>query len=293
MSAPPPVPELKPSSPSKFWKSYVGMVNGKSNPFEKKKTTPPKESMTSTTIPYYISKSLRKSSTFKGNPDKDILRSAYLLAADKYMSQCITKQYKMTAAPYGTYNMQCTEGTIRGQANYARNLSLSASFRMTQRSVSQKFADYTETRRKAIIGAHGCSYEENLLTTFPSSARSYILAGAEAKSSCSRYATESSTEETYMAASVTKQYMMQKTPNGIYGLNCSDGNQKGLAEYKRVQALAAQFRAGQQPLLAQERIKFDSRKYARDYYGHLCSYEEKLFNKYPMVSASMRPSTSY
>ncbi|KAI0562792.1 hypothetical protein FGB62_53g00 [Gracilaria domingensis] len=300
MTSAPESPPPAPSKPSSTWTSYLGTVKDKFNPFEGRKgSTRPnitysEAALSVATTPYFIIQGRRSTlGSFKGDPDTNINRSEYLIEADKYMAQCITKQYKMTAAPYGTYNVQCTEGTVRGQAESGRKLALSTDFRMKQRSVFQKFADYTETRRKAIIAAHGCTYEENLLVKFPIAARSYLRAGAEAKSVCSRYATDKSPAENYMASSVVRQNMMRKVPNGVYDLMCSDGNESGGAEYKRVQALSAQFRAAQQPTLVKEKVKFDSCKFARDSYGHLCSYEENLFNSYPAVSASMRPNSSY
>ncbi|PXF39950.1 R-phycoerythrin gamma chain, chloroplastic [Gracilariopsis chorda] len=297
MSTPPESPPPGPSKPSAQWVSFTDSLKEKFSPFRGKSTKVmanySQSALTVSSTPFFLIQG--KVSTmppFKGDPDTTINRN-YMQDADRYMAQCITMQYKMTAAPLGVYNVQCTEGTIRGQAEDARNLALSTSFRMKQRTVSQKFADYTETRRKALIGAHGCTYEEKLLAKFPISARAYVRSGAEAKSTCTRYANGATAAEKYMAACVDKQSMSRLVPTGVYGVTCNDGNTKQVAEYKRVQALAAKFRANQQPSLVKESIKFESAKYARDYFGHLCSYEESLFNSFPAVAASMRPSISY
>lgn len=297
MSTPPEVPPPVPSQPSKQWLSYRESLKEKFNPFRRKK---PKKQLSysesalavSSTPFFLIQGKISTFPSFKGDPDTTILRN-YMQQADRYMAQCITMQYKMTAAPFGVYNVQCTEGTIRGQAEQARNMALSTTFRMKQRAVSRKFADYTETRRKALIGAHGCHYEEKLLSKFPISARAYVRAGAEAKSTCTRYTNGTTAAESYMAASVDKQNMSRLVPTGVYGVTCNDGNTKQVAEYKRVQALAAKFRANQQPKIVKENIKFESAKFARDYFGAMCSYEENLFNSFPAMAASMRPNISY
>ena len=243
--------------------------------------------------PYFLIQSMVNAGAFGkgGDPDK-LFNNAPAQKADQYMAECITKQYKMTACPGGTYNVQCTEGTVRGQADSARSAALSTAFRMKQRTSAQKFGDFCETRRKAIIATHGCSYEEKLVDKYPIAARAYVRGGSEAKGTCVRYAVGSSVEETYMADCVDKQMKFRAVPSGVYDVMCTDGNAKGVAEYKRVSAMSARFRANQLPAGVKEQIKFDSAKYARDNFANMCSYEETLFNKYPAVSASMRSSTA-
>lgn len=226
------------------------------------------------------------------DPDTAVVKAPAAQAADRYMAACIVKQYKALATPNAEYTVQCTEGVVRGQAEEARNAALSAAFRMKQRTPSQKYGDFCETRRLAVIGAHGCAYEENLLARFPTSARSFITAGSEARGNCVRYAEGVSPAEKYMASCVDKQMKFRAVPSGVYDVLCSDGNAKGVAEYKRVSAMSVRFRANQMSPNFKEQSKYNNAAYARNYFGHGCSYEEDLFNKYPAVSASMRPSTA-
>ena len=295
---PNPKPELKPSTTSVWWAAYRESLKEKINPFRGAKDTETtvgysKAAILAGTTLYFRIQSMINSSAFGAGGDPDeMLNLPPGRAADKYMAECITKQYKMTAAPYGTYNLQCTEGTIRGQADYARSLALSAQFRMKQRSTAQKFGDFCETRRKAMIAANGCNYEENLITKYPISARAFVIGGSEAKGVCVRYARGSTAAEEYMTSSVDKQMKFKAVPRGVYDVLCNDGNAKDVAEYKRVQSLAVRYRSNQLSKVVKEGVKFESAKYARDFFGHGCDYEEKMFNKYPAVAASMRPSTA-
>lgn len=184
------------------------------------------------------------------------------------------------------------EGAARGQAEQARNAALSMEFRRKQRSCGAKFADYTETRRKAMIAAKGCSYEEGLVARYPAAARAFVLGGSEARSTCVRYAVGESVEEKYMVDSVDKQLKFKAVPRGVYDVVCNDGNARNMAEYKRVSALAAKYRAKQMSPLAREQLKFDAAKYARKFFAHGCDYEETLFNRYAAVGMAMRPNTA-
>lgn len=293
-----PVEPPAPSKSSVWWTAYRDSLKEKFSPFRGARDTErtvgySEAAILAASTPYFLIQAKINAAAFgKGGDPDSMLNTPPFRTADKYMAECITKQYKMTAAPYGVYNVQCTEGTIRGQADYARSLSLSAEFRLKQRSSAQKFGDFCETRRKAIIAAHGCTYEEKLLDKFPISARTYVRAGSEAKNTCIRYSEGTSVEEKYMADCVDKQMKFRSAVSGVYDVMCCDGNAKDVPEFKRVQALAARFRANQLPKGVKEAVKFDSAKYARDYFAHECSYEEALFNKYPAVSASMRPSTA-
>lgn len=137
-----------------------------------------------------------------------------------------------------------------------------------------------------------CDYEEKLSSRYPGSAKAVVRGYAEARSMCYRSADPAAEAERYMSDSVDKQYKMRAVPGGVYGVTCQDGAAKGLPEFKRVQALSARFRAGQKSLLQRSAFAYDSAKVARANYAHMCSYEEDIFNKYPAVSAAMRPATS-
>lgn len=292
-----PAPAVAPSKPSGVWTSFLdGVKEDSFNPFEGaagKAAAPVSKDAALAMTPYGRILLAAAAAKFGkgGDPDTD-LHTAVGRGADRYMAACVTRQYKQTAAPFGEYGVQCTEGAARHQAEEARSAALSAQFRLRQRSSAQKFGDFCETRRQAVVGAHGCSYEETLLARFPVAARAFVTGGSEARGNCVRYAVGASPAETYMAAAVDKQMKMRAVPRGVYDVLCSDGNARNVAEYKRVAALAARFRAGQMPAAAKEQAKFSNAKYARDFYAHGCSYEETLFNKYPAVSASMRPSTA-
>lgn len=285
------------TGPSAYWSSFQDLLRSKLSDYhdaEKEQTLDDiRSAQIALTMPFMRERIKVFSKVFgKGGDPDSMLITPPMRKGDSYMAECIKKQYKMTAAPFGIFNVQCTEGTVRGQAEESRNLALSASFRMKQRTTSQKFADFCETRRKAIIGAHGCDYEEKLLDSFPVAARAYVTASSESRGSCVRSAVGSSPAEAYMSSCVDKQMKFRAVPYGVYDILCSDGNASDVAEYKRVQALSAKFRASQMPDIAKAQAKYDNAAYARDFYGHGCDYEEDIFNQYPAVSASMRPTTA-
>lgn len=213
------------------------------------------------------------------------------LAGDAYMASCVTRQYKAVAgAPSGVYSVRCVEGSQPGHAESARVAALANDFRARQRAPLAQFADMYETRRRAAVAAHGCSYEEALTARFKATASAVVRGADEVVAACARYSTSADAAEGYMAKCVDKQSKMRAVVGGVYDLMCLDGTTGGMAEDKRVLAEAAKFRIGQLPDLAKAQWKYDVAKNARTYYGHGCTYEEKLFNKYPAVASSMRPS---
>nr|ATG31134.1 LR gamma8 [Griffithsia pacifica]5Y6P_hY Chain hY, LR_gamma8 [Griffithsia pacifica]5Y6P_hZ Chain hZ, LR_gamma8 [Griffithsia pacifica]5Y6P_ly Chain ly, LR_gamma8 [Griffithsia pacifica]5Y6P_lz Chain lz, LR_gamma8 [Griffithsia pacifica] len=286
-----------PAASSTWWVAYRDSLKERFNPFRAPANPEvdvgkSKEYFFAQTAYGRILNMVNASRFGKGGDPDELVPPPGAQPADQYMANCIVKQYKAMATPTGVYTTQCTEGVVRGQAEEARNAALSAAFRMKQRSSAQKFGDFCESRRMAVIGAHGCSYEESLLTKFPAAARAYTTASSEAKGNCVRYADGTSPAETYMAACVDKQMKFRSVPMGVYDVLCSDGNTKGVAEYKRVSAMSVRFRSNQMSTLYKMQAKYNNAAYARNYFGHGCSYEENLFNKYPAVSASMRPSTA-
>eukprot|EP00180_Rhodochaete_pulchella_P001506 Plantae.Rhodophyta-Rhodochaete_pulchella.ctg2321.p1 GENE.Plantae.Rhodophyta-Rhodochaete_pulchella.ctg2321~~Plantae.Rhodophyta-Rhodochaete_pulchella.ctg2321.p1 ORF type:complete len:199 (-),score=27.95 Plantae.Rhodophyta-Rhodochaete_pulchella.ctg2321:590-1108(-) len=169
-------------------------------------------------------------------------------------------------------------------------MALGAKYRQEGMSNSHRFGAYFENRKRAVIAANGCSYEESLITKFPKSTAAYILGQAEANRTCSRYASSPSAEETYMKSSVDRQ-MKMRACNGVYSMACTEGTYKGQAELARVMGLSTEFRMNQTSQLEKERAKFESKKYALAQYSNGCSYEEELFVTYPAAAASMRPSS--
>lgn len=208
--------------------------------------------------------------------------------ADAYMSSCVERQYKQTACTNGIYGTSCTEATIRGAADDARVIALGAKFRAEQRSTSVKFGDYFANRRRAVIATHGCCYEETLVARYSKVAEAMLKGMSEANAACVRYADPTDTTERYMMNSVDRQNRAMAVPMGVYGVTCQDGAAGGLPEFKRVQALAARFRAGQAPKGVVEDRKFAVRKWARENFAGSCSYEEELFNRYPASAMAMR-----
>lgn len=292
MSQPDNPPITISSKPSNVWTTYLestkqfndlyGSVND-----TRAATAPSEAAIAAASTPYarLLSVTALRSKRLGGDPD---LLCTRFVAADKYMANTVTLQYKAAAVATGIYSVRCTEGVIKGQAEEARNAALSMQFRMKQRSTVNKFADYVETRRKAIVACKGCSYEEALISKYPASARAMVTGASEAKATCSRYAVSMDDAERYMTSSVDNQLKRKAVATGVYDVICSDGNARNVAEYKRVSSLGAKFRIRQLSTVAKEQMKFDASKYAREFFGHGCDYEERLFNKYPAVSVSMR-----
>ncbi|GAB0489808.1 hypothetical protein MMPV_001033 [Pyropia vietnamensis] len=212
--------------------------------------------------------------------------------ADAYVAECVRSQYKRQANPAGVYDPSCTEGSAKGHAEASRKAALSAAFRAHHRSSAQKVGDYFETRRRALTVAGGCSYEEYLVGRFPTAASAVVLGAAEAGRTCVRYGVPSSPAEAYMVRSVDAAMKRRAVSTGVYEPSCSDGGSSGEADYKRVQALAAKYRSAAVSAGAAAQSKYDSAAYARQHFGHACSYEDNLFGAYPAMAAAMRPSTA-
>lgn len=71
------------------------------------------------------------------------------------------------------------------------------------------------------------------------------------------------------------QYKQNACSTGVYDVQCTDGNQAGLADFKRVQAMSARFRANQMSASAKAQAKYDAKLYARNI-SRCCTYEEEL-----------------
>lgn len=84
------------------------------------------------------------------------------------------------------------------------------------------------------------------------------------------------------------QYKQLACPTGEYGVTCAEGNTAGLAEFKRVQALSARFRANLMGDIFKSQSKYDARLSARTI-ARVCNYEEDIYNTYPATAAAMRP----
>jgi hypothetical protein len=298
MSTTPSSGPLKPSAPSSGWKAFAASLALKNAPYagtpsayRKAIYTKDVAAILSQTTPYFSLLAKSGSSAFGKGGDPDAAISPYKQRSDAYIAACLTKQYKQAACATGVYGVNCTEGASKGAADDSRVAALAARFRMKQRTTSQKFADFTESRRKAISLAHGCSYEEKLVTSNVVAARSFVLGAAEKSGTCVRYAIGQSPAEAYMVASVDKQYKAMATSTGIYGVQCCDGTTSGMAETKRVLNLSARFRANQMSAGQKAQQAYDARKYARTQF-RACNYETAIFENFPAVAASMRPTSA-
>lgn len=62
--------------------------------------------------------------------------------ADVYMAQCISSQYKASGCATGVYNVRCTEGTTKLQADVSRVHALANDFRRGQRPIAAQFGEF-------------------------------------------------------------------------------------------------------------------------------------------------------
>mmetsp|Transcript_9451 Transcript_9451/g.19932 ORF Transcript_9451/g.19932 Transcript_9451/m.19932 type:complete len:295 (-) Transcript_9451:344-1228(-) len=215
--------------------------------------------------------------------------------ADEFFANSVITQFKeMSVAKSGVYDMQCTEGNYKGAAFEKRSAALSAAFRATQKSPAAKAFEKFEIRKLAVAAAHDCDHEEYMFINYPKLAAAYVMGMTEAKSTCQRYATPETIEEEFMAAALDKVNKARGCPGGVYSASCIEGNAKGAAEAARLNALGVAYRATMKSASQAEGARFASKKFARDYFGHGCDHEEKIFNTYPAVAAGMRsPAYGY
>lgn len=231
---------------------------------------------------------------------KDVV-TGKAVKADAYMAECVTSQYKAMANPTGVYSIACTEGAAKLQAEESRELANMNAFRQLQRPIGQKYADMYTTRLTGVRMAHGCSHEEKQLCDFPQVAKAMVRGYSEAKKICVRYNTstafvkECGSEEdiasAYMSERIDMQYKQMACPNGEYAATCAEGNTAGLADFKRVQAMSARFRANLMPEIVKAQSRYDAKLSARTL-ARCCDYEEAVFNKFPATAAAMRPLIS-
>ena len=296
----------KSSQTSSWWEMYRDSLKQQYNPFRAPRDPEvakargySTDALLAATTPFFQIQSTINSKSFGqgGNPDEGGQVGSVLNKtngkADRYMSESVRRQYIMGSgiSMDGVYNVGCTEGGTKGQADEARVLSLARGFRQRQRSTSQKYGDYFAARQQALNDTGGCDYEEKLVLKFPRTARNMVRGLAESKGACVRYQEGESEEEKYMARSVDRQMKMRAVPMGVYDKQCLDGTTRGMAEFSRVQALAARFRARQASKNAKTQGRYDAAKYARNNYGHECGYEEAYYNKFKAVASAMRPTT--
>lgn len=296
----PPAPKPKSSGSSAYWTAYRDSLKEKFSPFRGAKDPEITLGRSTASIlaqgtPYFNILAMTTASRSPGGDPEKTRKTP----ADTYMARCVTDQYKAMANPTGVYSMSCTEGAAKGEAEQSRELSILASYRQKQRSTAQKYFDLYESRKHAVRQAHGCHYEE-AYASYPLVAKAMIRGYSEAKQLCVRYNTgvdyvkECGTDEmvasAYMANTIDMQYKKNAVPFGVYTGTCADGNQSGLADFKRIQANSARYRAGMMPEGFKAQSRYDAKKYALSQF-RACSYEEAQFLR-PAVAASMRPLTA-
>lgn len=206
--------------------------------------------------------------------------------SDKYLAQTITQQYKKTAAAGGVYNVQCTEGSVAGMAEYKRVAAKTRAFRDLQKTASQKYGDLYAMRAASIQVAHGCHTEEKMLVNNPQAAASYVVGKRESLRQCVRYASPESVEENYIASKVQDQMLKAAAPYGVF-TRCTDGTVKGQAEEMRVAALNAAFRTQQVSTNTLTQTKYNQAAFGRSQ-ANGCNYEECLCTEYPAAAASFQ-----
>ncbi|OSX81218.1 hypothetical protein BU14_0023s0023 [Porphyra umbilicalis] len=206
--------------------------------------------------------------------------------SDKYLAQTINQQYKRVAAAGGVYNVQCTEGSVSGMAEYKRIAAKTRAFRDLQKTPSQKYGDLYAMRSASIQVAHGCHTEEKMLVNNPQAAASYVVGQREAMRQCVRYATPESTEENYIASKVQDQMLKAVAPYGVF-TRCTDGTVKGQAEEMRVAALNASYRTQQASAGTLAQQKYNQSAFGRSQ-ANGCNYEECLCTTYPAAAASFQ-----
>lgn len=220
------------------------------------------------------------------------MSAATAAAADAYMTRTVRSSYKRAAAAPGTYSVQCAEGAVHGEAFETAVRARNAAFRARQASPSAQFKDMYETRRAAIVLAHGCSVEEAKLVKYAGAAAAFVAGTGEADRSCSRYSGREGggVVDRYMADCVARQYKAGAVTGGVYGVACNDGDVGGEAEAARVAAGSVVYKAGHFSAGAKAQAKYNASLRAMAL-SRGCDYEEAQYAQYPTMAGSMRWGT--
>lgn len=216
----------------------------------------------------------------------------YSPKVDEFFARDVTRQYIAKACPTGVPPIQCIEGSTFDAPYEARTLKRQAQLRFRQLPTAVKVHNMYETRREALIACHGCSHEESRVLGNPMLAAAMVLGKAESDRACSRYMRPSGKAEEVMVKSVENYYMKAVNPGGVFSTACTDGQAKYEAYLSQVRGKAAQFRSGQYSKAAKAGAAYAARKRATAR-NHICLYEDGLYNRYPMMAGSIRPSFGY
>ncbi len=83
------------------------------------------------------------------------------------MARYFDIQQKIAVNPTGVYNSACVEGSCKEAAEDLRVATLAAAYRNAQKPVNVQLQEKYNQRQNGYVQAHGCSYEESLITRFP------------------------------------------------------------------------------------------------------------------------------
>jgi len=211
---------------------------------------------------------------------------------DEFMAKDVTKQYIAKACPSGVPSLQCIEGTTFDEPWDSRTLKRQSELRYRQLPVSLRIHNMYETRKNALIAAHGCTHEENRVLNNPILASAMVIGQAEATRACNRYIVSSGPAEDMMCRSVENIYMKAVNGSGVFTSACTDGQAKYEAYLNKVRCGSTAFRAKQYSASQKESAKYAAKRMAIAR-NHICVYEDGLYSKYPRLAGSMRPAFGY
>lgn len=123
-------------------------------------------------------------------------------------------------------------------------------------------------------------------------ASAMLVGKAESDRACNRYIQSSGPVEDMMCRSVENNYMKAVNPSGVFSTACTDGQARYEAYLMAVRGKATEYRAGQYSPAAKAGAAYAARKRATAR-NHVCVYEDGLYNKYPRMAGSIRPSFGY
>lgn len=110
---------------------------------------------------YVIGKAeaMRACNRYSGAFDVDIV--------DRYMAECVTRQYKALNVPSGVYQTSCCDGSVGGEADDSRVAAKSVEFKAGQFSVGAKAQARYNASLQAIALSRGCDYEDKQFSEYP------------------------------------------------------------------------------------------------------------------------------
>lgn len=212
---------------------------------------------------------------------------------DEFFAKDVRRQYiAKSQGGLGVPSLQCVEATTFDEAWDSRTLKRQSELRYRRLPVAVKIHNMYETRKNALIAAHGCTHEENRVLNNPRMAAAMLLGQAEANRACNRYIESADPAEDMMCRSVENIYMKAVNGSGVFSTACTDGQAKYEAYLNQVRCGSTAFRAKQYSVGQREGAKFAARKMAIAR-NHICLYEDSLYSKFPRMAGSIRPAFGY